>query len=124
MRSRNKRLATTEKAASGKVGRTLNIEQCMTNYKLEAETGEYKFKCGRVRLGIRRGPESWQYIYIALGFAISIEGTIITMLPIERPFNLSTFIIFAVVTGWYFLNNKWLQNALIEFKGKIEDKIR
>ena len=42
---------------------------------------------------VKRGPESWAYIYIALGFVLSIEGTIIGMItPLVFPWNLIAYI--------------------------------
>jgi hypothetical protein len=29
---------------------------------------------------VKRGPESWSYIYIALGFALTIEATVVSMI--------------------------------------------
>ena len=37
---------------------------------------------------VKRANESWTYIYVVLGFALSIEGTIIQMFdPIKFPWN-------------------------------------
>ncbi|HUD25163.1 MAG TPA: hypothetical protein VMQ45_05735 [Burkholderiaceae bacterium] len=36
----------------------------------------------------KRGGESWTYFYVALGFALSIEGTFIGMIqPLAFPWN-------------------------------------
>jgi hypothetical protein len=71
---------------------------------------------------VKRGQESWQYIYIALGFAVTFEGTIIQLAPIPFPWNLLLFLFSGFVTGWLFLFNSWVHNKLIGFKAKYEDR--
>ena len=78
-----------------------------------------------VQMTIKRGPDSWAYIYIALGFAVSIEGTIIQMVaPLLFPWNVGLYIAIAAVTIWAFLDNRWLQNKLVGMKLRFEEKER
>lgn len=71
---------------------------------------------------IKRGQESWGYIYIALGFLITFEGTVIQMLPLSFPANVLTFLVVGLATGYLFLFNPWVHNKLIGFKAKYEDR--
>lgn len=77
-----------------------------------------------IKTGVTRGPESWAYIYIALGFVVSIEGTIIQMLPITFPYNIISYLAVAAATAWGFLDNGWVQNKLVGLKTRYEMKSR
>jgi hypothetical protein len=42
---------------------------------------------------VTRGPEGWAYSYIALGFALSIEATIVQMIdPLHFPWNVAAYV--------------------------------
>ena len=42
---------------------------------------------------VRRGPESWAYIYTGLGFVVTIESTIIGMMtPLMFPWNIIIYL--------------------------------
>jgi hypothetical protein len=73
-----------------------------------------------------RGAESWTFIiYIALGFALAIEGTIIQMItPWVFPWNLVVYLVFGAATFWVFICNGWFQERLIRLKIKYESKAR
>ena len=59
-----------------------------------------------VNMTVKRGPESWAYIYVVLGFALAIEATVITMVePIKFPWNVALFIAAAAATFWLFIFN-------------------
>ncbi len=74
---------------------------------------------------VRRGPESWTFIYIALGFALTIESTIIAMItPLSFPYNVIAYAIVAVATFWLFLEHGRFQNWLIGKKSQYENKLR
>jgi hypothetical protein len=73
---------------------------------------------------VQRGQESWTYIYITLGFAISIEGTVIAMTPLTFPWNVILYVIVAFLTGWAWIDSGWLHNKLIGLKGRYETKPR
>ena len=65
------------------------------------------------------------YIYVALGFALSIEGTIIQLItPLLFPWNLITYLVLGAATTWLFLDNAWFQNKLVVWKASYEDKAR
>ncbi len=69
-----------------------------------------------------RGPESWAYIYVFLGFAIAIEGTMISMVTsLCFPWNELVFALVAVVTIYLFLFNGWFQNKIIGLKSWYEN---
>ena len=74
---------------------------------------------------VTRGSESWAYIYVALGFALAIEGTIIQMItPLEFPWNIAVYVLFGLFTAWLFVGHGWFQNKLIGLKIRYENKAR
>ena len=74
---------------------------------------------------VTRGPVSWAYIYVALGFALAIEGTVIQMsTPLMFPWNVGTFACVGALAFWLFLFNGWFQNKLLGLKNKYEMKAR
>jgi hypothetical protein len=93
---------------------------------LHAETGKVAVTpSASVNLGVKRGKESWAYIYTLLGFALTIETGVVALIsPLKWPWNLVTFAIAAVITGYLFLDNGWFQNKLIGLKGRQEEKLR
>lgn len=78
-----------------------------------------------VTMTVTRGPISWAYIYTALGFAVAIEATLITMIePLKFPLNVVVFIAVAAFTFWLFIFNGRFQNKLIAMKNAYENKGR
>jgi hypothetical protein len=74
---------------------------------------------------VKRGPETWAYIYTVLGFVVAIEATVIgVMTPLEFPWNVVVFIALTTVTIWLFVENAWLQNKLVGIKMRCENKAR
>jgi hypothetical protein len=74
---------------------------------------------------VRRGPESWAYIYMTLGFTLAIEGTIIQMItPLIFPWNIIAYVALGVVTFLLFISNGPFQNKLIGIKSRYEAKAR
>lgn len=74
---------------------------------------------------VKRGQASWSFIYITLGFALSIEGSVISMYsPLHWPSNVFTYLALATVTSWLFIGNGWFQNKLIGWKNHYEEKLR
>jgi hypothetical protein len=71
---------------------------------------------------VTRGPNSWNYIYVALGFALSIEGAAIGMIPCF-PWNLIAYVVVGAFTAWLFTCSTRFQNKLIGWK-RYEDKAR
>lgn len=53
-----------------------------------------------------RGGKSWNFIYIGLGFALSIEGTFIQMITrLAFPWSILLYVAVASVTFWFFIRN-------------------
>jgi hypothetical protein len=70
---------------------------------------------------VTRGRESWNFIYIFLGFALTIEGTLLQMIdPLRCPFNIIAYLALGAVTSWLFLLSGWFQNMLIRMKNSYE----
>jgi len=62
---------------------------------LKAETGVFSSSFLQAELAVRRGERNWTYVYVALGFAIAIEGIIFQLLtpPLRFPANLGRVLI-------------------------------
>jgi hypothetical protein len=74
------------------------------------------------RAAILRAPASWSYFYVLLGFALSIEGTIIQMLPLPSSWlNIAVFLIVGYVTYRLVLFSGSCQDRLIRWKERIEN---
>ena len=80
---------------------------------------------GGVEAKVIRGEQSWNFIYIALGFALAIEGTVIQMFtPLTFPYNLLLYAFGATATGWLFICHGRFQNKLIALKLSYESRPR
>jgi hypothetical protein len=78
-----------------------------------------------VTMTTKRGPETWAYIYTALGFVLTIESTIIGMMtPLMFPWNVIVFVALAAITGWAFIESKWVHDKLVKLKTRYENKAR
>jgi hypothetical protein len=76
-------------------------------------------------LGTVRGQPSWAFIYIALGFALTIEGTIIQMIePLNFPWNVIAYIVVGAIPWWLFIENNEFQTKLLAFKTNYENRAR
>jgi hypothetical protein len=74
---------------------------------------------------VKRGQESWAYIYVALGFVLSFEGTVIQLItPLHWPFNLLAYVVTFVFTSCLFLRSRRFQNKLFGLKRRYEDTYR
>jgi hypothetical protein len=70
---------------------------------------------------IRGGEKRWNYFYLFLGFALTIESTVIGMVtPIVFPGNILLFLIVAATTGRLVLFHGPFQNWLISLKNWYE----
>ena len=77
-----------------------------------------------VDVAIKRNAQSWAYLYIVLGFAVSIEGSIIGMLPFRWPTNVAIYLLSIAATAWLIIDSGWCQNKLIGIKNYYEEKER
>jgi membrane protein YdbS with pleckstrin-like domain len=75
-----------------------------------------------VQMTVKRGPESWSYLYIVLAILIGIEAGIASMLPLPSPWNAAIFVAAVALTTSLILRNFWVQNTLIRFKNWYENK--
>jgi hypothetical protein len=72
-----------------------------------------------------RGAESWTFIYVFLGFALTIGGNFIQIIePLGPRYNPAVFFAFVFATVWLFIGNGRFQNWLIGMKIKYETKAR
>ena len=70
-----------------------------------------------------RSPQSWAFIYMALGFTVAIELTMISLLS-ERPWNAILCAAAVAFTVYLFVFNGWFQNKLLGIKQWCEGKAR
>jgi uncharacterized membrane protein len=92
-----------------------------SNDQVEANVGIKDFLEGK----IIRGTQSWEYIYVALGFAIAIEGTVVQMItPLVFPWNILVYAVLAFITFRLFISSDRFQNKLLSIKRAYEDKPR
>ena len=74
---------------------------------------------------VKRGTASWAYIYIALGFLLSFEGTIIQLItPLRWPYDLIFYVPLFVLTSLVFLASGRFQGWLVRLKTMYEDRFR
>jgi hypothetical protein len=60
-----------------------------------------------------KGEDSWTYVYLAIGLALTIEGTILQMSePLRFPDNLIVYVVLGVPTFVLFIFHEWTQNLL------------
>lgn len=69
---------------------------------------------------VKRGPESWGWFYLVLGFALQIEATLIAMLPLQWWGNVLIAIAMFVLTFCLFLGSHRFQDVMVRVKNRIE----
>ncbi len=53
---------------------------------------------------VKRGPESWAFIYTTLGFALAIESAVVAMIePLRFPWNVVVYVVVAILTFRLFI---------------------
>jgi len=73
---------------------------------------------------IKRGKESWAFIYCVFGILLALTLFFISILPIVRHYKIITSIVVISVLIYLCLFNVWFQNKLIGFKIKLEETWR
>jgi len=73
---------------------------------------------------VQRGEQSWTYIYIFLGFALTIEAAVIQMFNLDAVSNLILYIPVVALTWYLFLHDGWFHNRLTGWKNSREEKWR
>lgn len=91
----------------------------------EINAGAVSLQGASATFRVTRGPVSWAYFYIVMGFALSIEGTIVSMItPLVFPCNIAAFAGVAAATVYLCTSSAWFQNILLRIKASYEDKPR
>lgn len=73
---------------------------------------------------IKRGKESWMFIYTTYGLVLAIMIFFISILSFEWYYQVIIFgVIFSVLT-WLFLFSAWFQNKIIGLKIRLEETWR
>ena len=73
---------------------------------------------------VLRGKESWNFLYVALGFVGSIEGTVIGMMGLNFPNNVMLYALAGGITAYLFMFNGQAQDKLIGWKERHENTPR
>lgn len=74
---------------------------------------------------VKRGAASWSYIYITLGFMLTLEAALIAFItPLTWPRNLITYLAASAITAHLWLFSGWFQNKLVGWKARYEDVSR
>ena len=95
----------------------------MTDHSLKATAKSVS--SGRATLSVIRGETSWTFFYVAAGFAISIKGTIISMLdPLPWWGRVLSFVAVGGVTFWAVLFNGPTQERLLKWRSRYESRAR
>jgi hypothetical protein len=85
------------------------------------ETGSHAISGNDAKLTVQRSKDSWNYLYVMLGFALTIESSVIPMFTTKFPRNFILFVIVALITCWAFLFNERFRNWLLEVKTSYEN---
>ena len=97
----------------------------LQNHRLKADSGKFSTATMRATATVKRGPQSWAFIYTFLGFALTIEtGVVALITPLKWPWNLGTFLAVGAITIYLFLDNGWFQNKILGWKSRYEEKER
>lgn len=70
---------------------------------------------------VKRGKESWDFIYLVYGIILAIEFFAIGILPLSWINKIIIFIIAFLISTWLCIFNAWFQNKLIGLKIRIEN---
>jgi len=73
---------------------------------------------------IKRGKESWKFIYSVFSILLALTLFFISILPIRWLYKITIFIIVIPILIYLFLFNAWFQNKLIGLKIKLEETWR
>ena len=78
-----------------------------------------------VEAEVRRGSKSWPYIYVTLGFMLTIEAGIVALIkPLMWPLSIIVYAALGVFTAFLWLFSGWFQNKLMLCKDRYESKPR
>ncbi|GEM_PF-4812824 len=73
---------------------------------------------------IKRGKESWIFIYSAFGILFALTAFFISTLPIIWYFKITVFMVATLILIYLCLCSVWFQNKLIGLKIKLEETWR
>jgi uncharacterized membrane protein YfcA len=71
-------------------------------------------------MDVKRGQESWAFLYMVVSSLLSIVGVVISLLPDHFP-KILIFICLTFLICLFVLRSGWCQNKLIGLKIKIEN---
>lgn len=84
-----------------------------------------KTKKTGTQAAVTRGSGSWQLLYTTLGFSLTGEGTVVSMVEgVGSIWKILAFLVIAAVTWGLLLHCVWFQNKVIEWYDRNENKFR
>lgn len=73
---------------------------------------------------VKRGKESWGFIYSIYGILLAAETFIISIIPQSWVIKVVIFIATFFFSTWLCMFNPWFQNKLVGLKTEIEERWR
>jgi hypothetical protein len=77
----------------------------------------------RAEAGIRRGENSWQTLYLGLGFTLTVGGTLIQFI-LPWAWNLVVYLAFIFLAYGLFIWNDWFQKWFLRLVRWTEERLR
>ena len=77
-----------------------------------------------LEMKIKRGKESWAFIYLVFGILVALALFVINTIPVSWGYKIVIFLVAVFVLIWLCLSNAWFQNKIIGLKIKIEETWR
>ncbi len=96
--------------------------ELMTEYKQGVDVG-VSGDASTEKAVKRDNKESWPFIYLTFGFALSLGSTLISMIPFHLC-NIAFLLIYWALTYWLFIECEWFRSKLIGYRAFIEEKFR
>jgi archaellum biogenesis protein FlaJ (TadC family) len=87
---------------------------------MKAETGKFKVTGGGVKMTVKRGQESWTYLYITLALSLAFVWTVIQVWP--DLWKVGGLFASTAVLVYLFLFNGQFVNWLIGLKSWYENR--
>jgi hypothetical protein len=91
-------------------------------FKKELSTGA-KSKVS-VKVSIKRGEKSWNYIYYTFGILLAVFSFVVGIVNVWWVYKALIFVIGLLFLYWLCFFNAWFQNKIIGFKIKLENTWR
>lgn len=94
-----------------------------TDYKMTAETGNYKVGGGSLEIRVKRGEKSWGYFILAYSILLGIFLSLISILPDFNYGLLIKGVFIVVISAFLFylcFSNRWFRNKIVGIFSKYQ----